>query len=121
MDEWDVSLAREVEHSIKLHDDKPFRERSCRVAPADLDDLCRHLQGLLAAGIIKESRSSYASPIVLARKKSAKLNATGRRWLAALSTYDFTIQYRPGCHNVDADSLSRNVFSEEKGEWQDIV
>ncbi|KAL6459407.1 hypothetical protein MHYP_G00328790 [Metynnis hypsauchen] len=73
VDEWDVGIARGVEHSIKLRDDKPFRERSRRVAPADLDDLRRHLQGLLAAGIIKESRSPYASPIVLARKKSGQL------------------------------------------------
>ena len=51
----------------------PFRERSRRIAPADLDDLRRHLQGLLATGIIKESRSPYASPIVLARKKSGQL------------------------------------------------
>ncbi|KAL7843433.1 hypothetical protein AOLI_G00249450 [Acnodon oligacanthus] len=68
MDEWDVGLAREVEHSIKLRDDRPFRERSRRIAPADLDDLRRHLQGLLAARIIKESRSPYASPIVLVRR-----------------------------------------------------
>ncbi len=30
----------------------------------------RHIKELLAAGIIKESRSPYASPIVIARKKS---------------------------------------------------
>uniref|UniRef100_A0A8C9SN96 ribonuclease H n=1 Tax=Scleropages formosus TaxID=113540 RepID=A0A8C9SN96_SCLFO len=51
---------------------------------------------------------------------SAKLNATGHRWLAALSTYNFTVQYRPGCHNIDADTLSRNVFSKEIGEWQEF-
>ncbi|KAL7831312.1 hypothetical protein SRHO_G00308150 [Serrasalmus rhombeus] len=62
-----------VEHRIRLRDDKPFRERSCRIAPADLDDLRRQVQGPLAAGIIKESRSPYASPIVLARKKSGQL------------------------------------------------
>ncbi|XP_049321873.1 uncharacterized protein LOC125782292 [Astyanax mexicanus] len=73
LEEWDVGLARGVEHRIRLRDDKPFRERSRRIAPADLDDLRRHLQGLLAAGIIKESRSPYASPIVLARKKSGQL------------------------------------------------
>lgn len=37
---------------------------------------------------------------------SARLNATGHRWLAALATYEFNIQYRPGCHNVEADLLS---------------
>lgn len=39
---------------------------------------------------------------------SAKLNATGHRWLAALATYEFTIQYKPGRTNTDADLLSRN-------------
>jgi transposase InsO family protein len=38
---------------------------------------------------------------------SAKLDATGHRWLAALSVYDFEIRYRPGRNNTDADSLSR--------------
>lgn len=38
---------------------------------------------------------------------SAKLDATGHRWLAALASYDFDIQYRPGTANVNADLLSR--------------
>nr|KAG5707461.1 hypothetical protein BaRGS_011965 [Batillaria attramentaria] len=38
---------------------------------------------------------------------TAKLDATGHRWLAALAAYDFDIKYRPGEHNVDADTLSR--------------
>lgn len=38
---------------------------------------------------------------------SAKLDATGHRWLAALSCYHFTIRYKSGLTNVDADALSR--------------
>jgi len=38
---------------------------------------------------------------------TAKLDATGHRWLAALSAYNFTIKYRPGKLNTDADVLSR--------------
>lgn len=38
---------------------------------------------------------------------SAKLNATGFRWVAELADFHFTIRYRPGRENVDADSLSR--------------
>lgn len=38
---------------------------------------------------------------------SAKLNATGFRWVAELADFHFTIRYRPGKENVDADSLSR--------------
>lgn len=38
---------------------------------------------------------------------SAKLDATGHRWIAALSAYNFTITYKPGKSNSDADGLSR--------------
>ena len=38
---------------------------------------------------------------------TAKLHATGHRWLADLASYDFNIKYRAGRHNIDADSLSR--------------
>ncbi|XP_073792914.1 retrovirus-related Pol polyprotein from transposon opus [Danio rerio] len=38
---------------------------------------------------------------------TAKLDAAGHRWLAALSMYDFEIKYRAGKTNVDADGLSR--------------
>ncbi|MCG8046231.1 MAG: RNase H-like domain-containing protein [Candidatus Thiodiazotropha endolucinida] len=38
---------------------------------------------------------------------TAKLDATGQRWVAALSDYDFTIKYRSGRKNADADGLSR--------------
>lgn len=73
LDEWDVGLAKGVEHHIRLHDPRPFRERSRRIAQADIDDVRRHLKDLLAAGIIKESRSPYASPIVIVRKKNGSV------------------------------------------------
>ena len=38
---------------------------------------------------------------------SAKLDATGHRWLAALSTYKFSLKYKSGKSNCDADGLSR--------------
>ena len=73
LEEWDVGLAKGVTHHIRLRDARLFRERSRRIAPADIEDVRRHLQELLAAGIIKESRSPYASPIVIVRKKSGKV------------------------------------------------
>lgn len=71
--EWDVGLAKNVEHHIRLSDFTPFRERSRRLAPADIEDVRQHLQQLLAAGIIKESRSPFASPIVVVRKKNGSV------------------------------------------------
>ncbi len=38
---------------------------------------------------------------------TAKLDATSYRWLAALSTFLFKLQYPAGKQNIDADSLSR--------------
>lgn len=38
---------------------------------------------------------------------TAKLDAVSYRWLAALSTFSFKLQYRAGKQNTDADSLSR--------------
>ncbi len=40
-------------------------------------------------------------------KSSAKLEAIGQRWQAALAEFDYTIKYRPGKHNDGADALSR--------------
>ena len=36
-----------------------------------------------------------------------KLNAYGERWLSELAEFNFTIKYRPGVVNTDADCLSR--------------
>ena len=38
---------------------------------------------------------------------TAKLDATGYRWLASLSVYDFDLKYRRGLDHNDADGLSR--------------
>ena len=46
---------------------------------------------------------------------TSKLNATSQRWVNELADYNFTIKYRPGAPNRDADSLSRlgldNLFT----------
>ena len=38
---------------------------------------------------------------------TAKLDATGQRWVAALAMYNFKIYYRSGKLNANADALSR--------------
>lgn len=37
---------------------------------------------------------------------TAKLNATGYRWVGELSEFSFTMKYRPGKNNADAGGLS---------------
>ena len=40
---------------------------------------------------------------------SAKLHATGLRWVASLANYHFSIRYRAGKKHIDADYLSRDI------------
>ena len=42
---------------------------------------------------------------------SAKLDATGQRWVSALGEYTFDISYRAGLKNADADGMSRYPYS----------
>ena len=46
--------------------------------------------------------------------QSTKLNANGQRWVSELSEFDFTVKYRPGVINRDADCLSRLPLDIEK-------
>ena len=43
---------------------------------------------------------------------TAKLDATGHRWVAALSNYTFSIIYKPGKDHQDADALSHIKWPE---------
>ena len=43
---------------------------------------------------------------------SAKLDATSQRWVADLASFNFSIVYRSGKQNIDADALSRIPWSE---------
>ena len=51
---------------------------------------------------------------------SAKLDATGYFWLAELSTYDFSIKYRPGRQNIDDLSRRFHQQSAVEQDWRDI-
>ena len=53
-----------VKHYIILHDETPFKERSRPIHPADREAVKQHLRELLDAGIIRESESLFAFPIV---------------------------------------------------------
>ena len=43
---------------------------------------------------------------------TAKLDASGHRWVAALSNYTFSIIYKPGKGHQDADALSCIMWPE---------
>ena len=45
---------------------------------------------------------------------TAKLDAVGHRWMAALGAYDFSVRYKSGATNIDADALSRMWSGENR-------
>jgi hypothetical protein len=69
-DEWDIGLTHLTEHSIDTGDAKPIRQRPRRVPLAFAKEERQAIDDLMKKGVIKESTSPWASPIVLVRKKS---------------------------------------------------
>ena len=51
---------------------------------------------------------------------SAKLDACGQRWVAKLANYNFTIKYKSGLSNVEADALSRIPWPEILTDTEDL-
>ena len=51
---------------------------------------------------------------------SAKLDVCGQRWVAKLANYNFSIKYRCGVSNTEADALSRIKWPEALSESMDI-
>ena len=51
---------------------------------------------------------------------SAKLDACGQRWVAKLANYNFTIKYKCGLSNVEADALSRISWLEVLADSEDL-
>ena len=51
---------------------------------------------------------------------SAKLDACGQRWVAKLANYNFTIKYKSGLSNIEADALSRISWPEILADSEDL-
>ena len=52
---------------------------------------------------------------------SAKLDATGHRWLAALSEDNFSLVYRAGRKNNDTDALNRLPSANKETLFNDVI
>ena len=61
------------EHKIRTVDDMPVAQSYRRIPHNELSTVREHLQELLDDGIISESVSRYASPIVIVKKKSGEM------------------------------------------------
>lgn len=73
LSEYDFGHTNIIKHRIDLTDDIPVRERHRYIAPALYQEVRRHLNEMLEHGIIRESSSPYAAPLVIVRKKNGSL------------------------------------------------
>ena len=62
-----------VKHEIHLLDDTPVAQPYRRIPPTQYSEVREHISQLLKKGVIQESTSAYASPIVLVRKSDGSL------------------------------------------------
>ena len=62
-----------VQHSIKITDPKPFKERYRRIPPHQFEEVRKHLKEMEDIGAIRRSNSPWASPVVLVKKKDGSL------------------------------------------------
>lgn len=73
VDDLSYGHATAVKHHIRLKDETPFKERPRPIHPSDRETVKQHLREFLDAGIIRDSESPFASPIVLVRKKNGQI------------------------------------------------
>ena len=71
--DMDLGKTDRVTHSIKLDDYTPFKERYRHIPPHQYEEVRQHLKEMLEIGAISESKSPWASAVVLVRKKDGSL------------------------------------------------
>ena len=69
----DIGRTTTIKQRIHTTDDIPVRQPHRRIAPHLYGEVKTHIKELLRKGIIRESKSEYASPIVVCRKKNGQV------------------------------------------------
>ena len=118
--DMDLGRAANVKHHIILTDPIPFKERYRRIPPQLYDEVRNHLQEMLRLGAIRRSCRTWASAIVLVRKKNGKLrfcidlrklNSKTLKDSYALPRIEQTLESL-------ADSMAYSTLDLTSGYWQ---
>ncbi|XP_062585806.1 uncharacterized protein LOC134247460 [Saccostrea cucullata] len=69
----DIGHFTDVKNQINLSDESPFKQRYRRIPLSMIDEVRTHIEQLLSAGIIRKSKSPFASNVVLVKKKDGSI------------------------------------------------
>ena len=69
----DLGKTDKVKHTIKLDDYTPFKERYRCIPPHQYEEVKQHLKEMLGIGAVNESKSPWASAVVLVSEKDGSL------------------------------------------------
>ena len=109
-----------VTHNISTHTAKPIKQQPRRTLKALEDEEEKILQEQLQAGIIQESTSPWASPIVYVRKKDGTMRpCVDYRWVNEVTQKDaYPLPVTSDC--LDCLNGAKYMFSLDlqSGYWQ---
>lgn len=69
----DIGECNLIKHRTHLVDDTPYKQCHRKIPPSVTDEVRIYLVDLLAGRMIKKSKSSWVSKVVLVRKKNGQL------------------------------------------------
>ena len=69
LDPAELGCTHTTEHSIKVTDDTPFKERFRQIPPPMVEEVRNHLREMLESSAIRPSQSAWCNAIILVRKK----------------------------------------------------
>ncbi|KAL8624895.1 hypothetical protein ACOMHN_016191 [Nucella lapillus] len=68
-DDQDLGYTDQVSHQINLQDNIPVASTFRRIPPTQIQEVRDHIQMLLDKKIVRKSKSAFAAPVVIVRKK----------------------------------------------------
>ena len=74
LDLVELGCTHSIEHTIKVTDDTPFKERFRQIPPPMVEEVRNHLREMLESGTIRPSQSTWCNAIILVRKKDGGLH-----------------------------------------------
>ena len=73
LDPAELGCTHSTEHTIKVMDDIPFKERFRQIPPPMVEEVRNHLKEMLESGAIRPSQSTWCNAVVLVRKNDGGL------------------------------------------------